>query len=360
MKLRTIIVVVVLVIVLVVVGLIAYEALTGPGPVCNSTWNCAAGYPVQVGGTYAIAGQQCISNATYVDCIGGQDANTGPRSEVYFATFSSSGNITSWTASPNAYPQYIDGQSCVAYSGYVYCVGGSYNEPGDDVRSSYYAPLSSTGAIGAWTSTTKFPIYIDTESCVASSSTIYCIGGNNETDGTNADSAPSNSVWYAPLSSSGIGNWTLTTPYPSDDYFPDCYAAGGYVYCIGGSDSNDNSLTTTYFAQLTASGVGSWSQTKAYPVAASGQACAISAGVIYCVGGETADGPSPTYTDAVYYAPISSAGIGAWKQSPSYPNSVGTDCAISSGYMYCVGGFDASTINENNVVNYASLVSLAG
>jgi hypothetical protein len=356
---KTIIVILLLVVIL-VVGVIAYEVLSGPGPTCTSTWNCAAGYPTQVGGTYGIAGQQCIGNTTYVDCIGGQDVNSGPRNEVYLATFSSSGNITSWVASSNHYPQDINGESCAAYSGYVYCVGGSYDDAGDDVASSYYATLTSSGAIGVWMTTTPYPIPIDTESCVASSSYIYCVAGNNETDGTYADAAPSSSIWFAPISSSGIGNWSETTPYPTNDYFPDCFAAGDYAYCIGGSDSNDNSLTTSYFAPLTANGVGPWTQTTAYPVAATGQACVISAGVIYCVGGETAGGSSPTYTNAVYYAQISSDGIGGWKQSPNYPSSVGTTCAISSTYVYCVGGFDSSSVGENNIVNYASLTSLVG
>jgi hypothetical protein len=230
------------------------------------------------------------------------------------------------------------------------------------VASSYYATLTNSGAIGEWMSTTPFPIPIDTESCVASSSHIYCIGGNNETDGEAEDAAPSNSVWFAPISSSGIGNWSQTTPYPSNDYFPDCFAAGGYVYCIGGADSNGNSLTTSYFAPLTANGVGPWTQTTAYPVAATGQACAISAGVIYCVGGETAEGSSstpPTFTNSVYYAQISPGGIGTWKQSPNFPESIGTDCAIASNYLYCVGGFNNNG-GVNSIVNYASLTSLAG
>jgi N-acetylneuraminic acid mutarotase len=276
------------------------------------------------------------------------------------ATFSSSGNITSWVASSNHFPQDINGQSCVAYSGHIYCVGGTYDSTGDDVASSYFATLTDSGAIGPWMPTTSFPIPIDTESCVASSFHIYCIGGNNETDGTNADATLSNSVWFATISSSGIGNWSQTTSYPTNDYFPDCLTAGGYAYCIGGEDSNGNSLTTSYFAPLTANGVGPWTQTIAYPVAATGQACAISAGAIYCVGGETAGGPSPTYTNAVYYAQISSGGIGGWKQSSSYPRSVGTTCAISSAYLYCVGGFDSGTVDENGAVNYASLTSLAG
>jgi len=359
LKARTIVIVVV-VIVVILVAVVAYEVLTAPGPVCTSTWNCGADYPIQIGGTYGINGQQCIGGAGYIECIGGQDANGGSRSNVYSAVLSSSGNITGWTAS-NQYPSPIYAQSCTAGLGYVYCVGGTYDgQSGDDLASSYYAPLNSSGAIGTWASTTPYPIPVDTQSCVTSSGYIYCIAGNNETGGEYEEVVPTSSVWYAPISDSGIGTWSRTTSYPADDYFPDCFAAGGYVYCIGGADSNGNSLTTSYYAPLTASGVGSWTSTASYPVAASGQACAISSGEIYCIGGETAGGNTPSFTNGVYYAPISSGGIGTWKQSPNYPDSALTDCAITTGYLYCVGGLDSSSVSETYIVNYASLSALAG
>jgi len=360
LKARTIVIVVV-VIVVILVAVVAYEVLTAPGPVCTSTWNCGADYPIQIGGTYGINGQQCIGGAGYFECIGGQDANGGSRSNVYSAVLSSSGNITGWTASSNQYPSPIYAQSCTASLGYLYCVGGTYDgQSGDDLASSYYAPLNSSGAIGTWASTTPYPIPVDTQSCVTSSGYIYCIAGNNETGGEYEEVVPTSSVWYAPISDSGIGTWSQTTSYPADDYFPDCFAAGGYVYCIGGADSNGNSLTTSYYAPLTASGVGSWTSTASYPVAASGQACAISSGEIYCIGGETAGGNTPSFTNGVYYAPISSGGIGTWKQSPNYPDSALTDCAITTGYLYCVGGLDSSSVSETYIVNYASLSALAG
>jgi hypothetical protein len=276
------------------------------------------------------------------------------------AISSSSNNITSWASDSNHYPQSIHGQACVAYSGYLYCVGGTYDDNGDDVASSYYAPLSSGSGVGKWNTTTAYPIPIDTQSCVGSSGYIYCIGGSNETDGTNADSTSSNSVWYAPLSSSGIGSWSHSTAYPGNLYFQSCFAANGYVYCLGGADSSDNSQNADYYATLSSAGVGTWTKTTAYPVQLSGQACAISTGYIYCVGGETAGGSNPSYTNAAYYAPVSAGGMGTWKQAPSYPLSVGTTCVVSSGYMYCVGGFDASSAGENNAVYYASLASLSG
>ena len=360
MKTSRIIIIVLVVVVIVVAAIYAVTVLTATPHLCTSTWDCAAGYPVQVGGTFAIAGEQCVSTASSIYCVGGQDANTGPRNDVYYTSaVSSSGNITGWTPGSQAYPQYADGESCVLSSGFVYCVGGSYNDNGDDVASSYYASVSGSGSLGSWSSTTAFPIPIDSQSCVASSSYIYCVGGNNETDGSEADATATNSVWYAPLSASGLGNWSLTTAYPSNDYYPSCFASGNDIYCIGGADSNDNSLGTAYYATLSSSGVGAWTSTTSYPVAGTGQACVISSGDILCVGGETSGGQSPTYTSAVYYAPISPGGIGTWKQSTSYPVSVGTECVLLSGNVYCIGGFENSQ-GANNFVEYASLASLTG
>lgn len=361
MKTSRIIIVVLVVVIIVVAAVYAVSVLTASTNLCTSTWDCAAGYPVQVGGTFAIAGQQCVATNSTIYCVGGQDANQGPRSEVYYAsTIAPTGNITGWAQSSESYPQFINGESCVYYSGSIYCVGGSYNDNYDDLASSYYTMVAASGSIGNWVETTAFPIPVDSQSCVASSSYIYCVGGNNETDGSNADSTPTNSVWYAPLSSSGIGNWTLTTAYPANVYFPTCYTSAGVIYCIGGENDNGNSLGTAYYASLSAAGVGAWTSTTSYPVAGTGQACVISSGTILCVGGETAGGSSPAYTGAVYYAAITTGGIGSWKQAKSYPVSVGTTCTALSGDIYCIGGFDGSSTGENNYVEYAQLATLMG
>ena len=352
------IIIVVLVVVVIVAAIYAVTVLTAAPSICTSTWECGAGYPVDVGGAFAIAGEQCVNTASTIYCIGGQDAHGGPRNDVYYTSaISSSGNITGWILDSQAYPQYIDGESCVLSSGFVYCVGGSYNDNGDDVASSYYTNVTTSGSLGNWNSTTPFPIPVDSQSCLASFSYIYCVGGNNETDGSNVDATATNSVWYAPLSASGIGKWSLTTAYPVNVQYPSCFVGGSEVYCLGGADANGNSLGAAYYATLSPSGVGAWISTTSYPVAGSGQACVISSGDILCVGGETGGGSSPTYTNTVYYAPISSSGIGTWKQAPNYPVSVGTVCVTLSANIYCVGGFEGSS-SANNFVEYASLASL--
>jgi hypothetical protein len=268
------------------------------------------------------------------------------------AISSSSGNITYWTPDTSLYPQSIYAQACVANSGFVYCVGGTYDDAGDDIASSYYAPLSSDGVVGTWTLTTSYPVPVDSQSCVASSGYIYCVGGWNEADGTNATRALSNSVYYASLSSSGIGSWSQPTSYPADTYFPSCSASNGFIYCLGGVGSNGNVVSTDYYASLSSSGVGTWTQTMPYPLPETGQACAISSGYIYCVGGEE----SSSFTNAVYYATVSSGGIGTWTKTGNYPLSVLTTCVISSGSVYCVGGYNSSA--EYGATYYISLETL--
>jgi len=360
LKISRLVIFAVVIVVIIIVALIAFTALQGSGPPCTSTWNCAAGYPIQASGNVAIAGQQCVNNSTEVVCIGGIDANGGTRDEIYAAEISASGNITGWTLDSVHYPQYINGQSCVLSGGYIYCVGGSYDTNGDDINSSYYAPLGTEGAVGGWSSTTGFPIAADSQSCVVSSSYIYCVGGNNETDGQAADSVPSSSSWFAPLSGSGIGTWVKTTPHPTNFFLPTCVAAGGYIYCIAGFDENGNSVGATFYATLSASGIGAWTSSTAYPLPASGIACVLPSTTIYCIGGVTAGGSPPTFTSAVYTAQVSPGGISSWKSGPDYPNSLSTDCFVSSGNVYCVGGFDGSSLQENNAVKYAALTSLSG
>jgi hypothetical protein len=363
LKLSRFIIVIVVVVVIVIAAIYALGLLTSSPSLCTSSWQCGAEYPVQIDGTYAIGGQQCIAGTATIICIGGVDANGGPRNEIYYAAISSSGNITGWTLSSTTYPKFIDDQSCVTSSGYIYCVGGSYDDSYDDVNSSYYAQVMPSGTLGSWSPTTGYPIPVDTESCAAYSSYIYCVGGYNETDGSSADAAPSNSVWYAPLSSSGIGGWNLTTAYPASVYLPTCYSADGYIYCIGGANVNDNSVGTSYYATLSSTGVGTWTQTETYPVAASAQACVVSSTDLLCVGGETSVGSSssaPTFTSGVYYAPITSGGIGKWDKAASYPISIGTDCVSLSGNVYCVGGFDQSSVGSDSFVEYTPVATLLG
>jgi N-acetylneuraminic acid mutarotase len=266
--------------------------------------------------------------------------------------------MTGWTAD-TSYPQPIAEQSCVSYQSDVYCVGGSYNDAEDDIASSYFAPLNGTG-IGSWVSTTSYPVPIGGQSCVSSSGYIYCVGGENETDGTNATLAQSNSDWYAQLSSSGIGVWKQTTSYPQGTDYASCAATSTMVYCIGGQDASGNGVDNVYFAPISSSGIGAWSGSTAYPIKVGGQSCVTDSGSIICVGGLTNVSASGTGIDAVYSATILAGGVGSWQQDSSFPVDAETLCTLVTGNLYCTGGYqNGSSASEiwSDFTYYASVQS---
>jgi len=309
-----------------------YTTSTSTGP-----WIATTSYPLQVAGTAGVLGQSCVTSSSVIYCIGGENASGAPNSTVYSAPLSSSG-IGAWTAGADPYPLTIEFESCVSYSSYIYCVGGTHDASGDDVTSSYFAPVQSSG-LGNWTRTSPYPIATDSQSCVPSSGYVFCMGGENETSGTNSTATDSNSVWYASLSSSGLGTWARTTAYPSGMLFPGCSGLGGYIYCVGGQDSSGNPSSNTYYASVSPEGLSAWTQSTSYPMPVIAQSCSTASTYLYCVGGLV---PGGTSTSSVYYSGLSPSGIGSWQQGGSYPTGLATMCVASSSYVYCVGGFDPS------------------
>ena len=140
-------------------------------------------------------------------------------------------------------------------------------------------------------------------------------------------------VYYAALSSSGIGSWTSTTSIGGAYTGIDCQASGLYVYCVG--------IYTTTFTDEIAVGtlsstgaVSSWNTASyTYPVSNNDQGCAIISSKLYCVGGF--NGPIATG----YYSTVSSGTLSSWTQFTSYPVATGEmNCVDYSSELTCVGG----------------------
>lgn len=317
-------------------------------PQNTGPWIQSAPYPLDVGGA-GVFGQSCVTDGGTVFCIGGQGGGGGPTNQTYSAPLSASG-VGAWSPT-TPYPISIMFQSCVTNRGYVYCIGGTMDSTGDDVSSSYFAPVGS-GALGSWKSTTPFPVSADSQSCVSSSGYVYCAGGENETSGTNSTATTSSSVWYAPLTSSGIGAWSKGPAYPSGVYYPECTTLGGYMYCVGGQDSSGNPVSSSYYSYLTSQGMGAWSASTQYPAPAVAVACTTSSTLIYCIDGLQ---PGGAALQSVYYAGLTPSGIGGWQSAASYPEGLATTCVSSGGYIYCIGGYNSGTGGPTSDVYYAPL-----
>jgi len=237
----------------------------------------------------------------------------------------------------------MNGAGCSIYNGYIYCVGTvNSGIASTNAHLVYYAPISSTG-VGTWHSTTSNPVNISWEGCSIYNGYIYCVGSYT---------SPSNQVYYAAVSSTGVGTWQSTTSYPIQMYDDGCSIYNGYIYCVGTGAHTEN---LTYYAPISSTGVGTWQSTTNFPDAINFAGCSIYNGYIYCVGPVNITYSKPSPETQVYYAPVSSTGIGTWQSATSYPAPLDyAGCAVYNGYIYCVGTYAASPYNY---VYYAPISS---
>jgi hypothetical protein len=194
----------------------------------------------------------CVTDSGYVYCLGASGAAAS-----YFAALSANG-LSEWVATTPYPAPPVNNPACVASQGYVYCVGQVYNGPNwyDYVQGVYFAPLSSSG-IGSWTQTTALPLENFGGTCVASSGYLYCIY-----DQFNA--------YFAPISHrTALVRGQRRSPPP--DASVGCFGAGDLVYCVSagssaaGAGSSAFQEGPSYFAPMSDSGLGSWTATTALP-----------------------------------------------------------------------------------------------
>lgn len=295
-----------------------YAALSSSG---IGTWASTTAYPT------AVDSASCVNATGGIYCVGGEDSGT-LLNDVYFAPASSSG-VGTWT-SEASYPNSLAAISCVAYSGYIYCVGG-FDSNGDETSSTYYASVSS--GLSSWTGTTQYPLAVDSASCNAYEGYIYCVAGETEV-GSNQNSPVSN-VYYAPLSSSGIGQWETALSYPTALAAPACASYSGYLYCVGGFDSNLYSSTDTYYGPLSSSGVGSWTNGTPYPIPIDTSTCVAYGGDIYCVSGTSDTQSSQSIVGSAYFSPISAAVTTS--TTPEFPVAAAVPAILALGLFIVAG-----------------------
>jgi len=253
-----------------------------------NSWNSTTVYPFPVGG------ESCVTYALSVTCVGGYQENNpiesiSVSSSVYSAPILVSG-LGSWTEE-TPYPRSVTLESCVTSGGYLDCIGG-FNGSREN-SGVYFSLLTKSGDVGTWTASTSYPISVNSPSCVAVSGYVYCVGGAAGSTGYSA-------VYFAPLlSSGGVGTWASTTAYPTTVYSHSCSANENYIYCVGGY-ANKQYSNEVYYAPLSATGVGTWTQAANYPFAVGLLDCAVYTSALYCFGGYN----QQEMSNQVYYSPI--------------------------------------------------------
>lgn len=220
----------------------------------------------------------------------------------------------------------------------------------------------------AWKRATDLPValqglgaaYVPVTAGATHTSYVFVVGG------ADAANVATTSVYRSQVQTTGIlGAWSasaipalpaarayLTTAAATAYTAPlDTSTTAGFVYALGGVDATGAATTTTYLAKVSPDGtLGAWATTTALPVAMHSAAAAVLRGYLYLVGGSDASN-APLAT--AYRAAIKSDGtLGAWETMAPLPAATSYLSLVQFGpYLYAVGG-DLGTVTP--VLNTSS------
>jgi hypothetical protein len=278
----------------------------------------------------------CVVSGSYVYCTA-SDTNT-----VEYAQILPTGGTSTWQTTNSLFTAEYD-QSCLvtnAGSGnYIYCIGG---EDAIDDAGAQYAQILPNGGTSTWQTTNSLEYAMEEfgQSCVAVSGYIYCMGGTE--DGGAADPWV---VYAQVLPTGGVSSWTeAPNNLAADVFYQSCVAASNTIYCMGGQPYHS---TVQYAQVLPNGGTTGWQTTNSLAYGAWGLSCANVGNTISCMDGV---GPSGSSVNTVEYAQIlPNGGTSTW-QTLSNTLAVGPDftascdpASVGSGnYIYCMGGFHNS------------------
>jgi len=242
------------------------------------------------------------------------------------------------------YPSPVAALSCVAGEARVFCVGG-LNGTSQTTRSTYSAPLSKLG-IGEWAKLGDYPTGIAGQACVTYSGYIYCVGGLQAAGTSTSNPQITPATYFAPITASGMGGWTRTIDYPFGVYDQSCAVSQGNIFCVGGIGSNSSAVSAVEYARLTPSGIAGWKTTSSYPVKVAAESCSAYSSELYCVGGLNA---TSIAIDSIFYASINGTMPG-WTGETAYPTPVaGQSCIVHYPALYCVGGLNSTSLATRSV-----------
>jgi hypothetical protein len=317
------------------------------------SWHQTTPYP------FAVAYDQVRIAGNYIYVLGAGLTSIGNETDMtYYAPINQSG-IGNWKRTTDTPANAIIQEQCIVYDLKVYCIG-AYGD------SSYFASISSNG-ISLWSKTTAYPINVtDGTQCFNQGSLMCCVGGNVGNNLTN-------NTFCSHLGNSGISAWNKSSNYPTGISKERVAVYGDYVYSIGGVNRTIpyfvNSRTinlyaisnASYYAKINPGGIGNWIKTTDYPFTTRSNGLTAYKGYLYGVGGlhciYTGTGQTCSTLSEVFYAPISSTGIGNWSTSVHpYPFEVfHQGCAQTGNIFYCIGGIQTNINIPYSDAYYANL-----
>jgi len=201
-----------------------------------------------------------------------------------------------------------------------------------------------------WSKVDQLPTALQNQVAVTDGSYLYIAGG--------ANSGAKSGVYSASIGSAGsLGAWQTLPSLPKALYNHAGALQNGHVFILGGQNGTGVYSTVYSAAQQTGGKLSSWTTTTAMPQALYDHAVASANGYLYVVGGFNA---SNVAQSTVYMAAQTNGTLGAWTTQTPLPVAEGEIGALTfNGYLYVVGGHTASNgIGESTV--YAAPIGSNG
>jgi hypothetical protein len=262
-------------------GIVLSLVAVPPFAPASLAWGTTTALPVATRGLAAVA----INNSStsgFVIVAGGNQLVAAVSTNVPAVlsnTLNADGTVgATWTTStplpqPSAYAAMVGADPSnslvAAGSQFIYVLGGQMtatDAPGGTTTVFMASVTPSTGAVGAWTTTTPLPVGLVGPAATVYNGFIYVLGG------THPDGTSDGAVYSTPIHSDGtLGAWSATTSYPTPVSFARLFAFGGNLYAIGGGNGSCTDPTseilpptvlgTVSFAPVQGGGVGAWTAT---------------------------------------------------------------------------------------------------
>ncbi len=296
----------------------------------------------------------------YLYVMGGINSATY-KNDIQYARITSGGDISTFTTARYSFTTARAGHVGFAYNGYLY-IGGGYagGTPFTDVQA---AAINNggPGGTGAWSATGssfsaggRF-----NHGTVAYRGFLYVVGGWDGT--TYFTTTGQGAVLYAQISNSGtLGSWTAAPAASNLTSARQNFGIAvnnGYIYIAGG-DSGPSDLTSVQYIPINANGsiTGSWSTVAAGALTGGsdgyyGTRATVYNGYLYVAGGASA-----TYKNKIYYTALNANGntAASWSTATNFTDGrYEHSIAAYNGYFYIMGGTDDSTLMAD--VQYAPI-----
>ena len=202
-----------------------------------------------------------------------------------------------------------------------------------------------------WTETTPLPLAVSGHKALSfpvenndgiTSQYVFVSGGRN------SEGQASDQVFSGIINANGtISSWTSSTSMPGPRSFHASVAAtpfnskidgSGYLFVLGGTDSDGDAVSGVYTAALNTDGsLQGWSNARPLPQPLYSAGAVIFRSTIYVAGGASVENTPVT---SVYKARINEDGeLDEWESMPDLPVGIACHGFVSfGGYLYTVGG----------------------